>query len=236
MMNELTGELHADAQKLGGLSGGVPSLLNAQSLKAVRLEGNALTGPLPDLPPSVQDVRLSQNRLAGSIPLSYGQLPKLHTLKLEQNQLTGPIPTGAASGNLYQPFRHATRPTLQDVLKQLSCSLNYWPYVAPKGLHFLILLHGMRCVVPMLLLLAASKTGPATERRRVADIGKPEACRVETLKPGALLFRKRSAPGAPSDSGGGLHFLRMSHNLHVEGAHRSELHYLLPWYQAPKGL
>jgi hypothetical protein len=81
-------------QKQPGLSGELPSFSAARGLSVLRLEGNGLAGPLPGLPGSVQDVRLSQNRLSGSIPAEYGRLDRLHTLRLEQNDLSGAIPDG----------------------------------------------------------------------------------------------------------------------------------------------
>lgn len=90
---------HADAyrcdvQKGEGLSGELPSFANAAELRVLRMGGNALTGPLPDLPFYIQEVRLHQNMLSGSIPDSYHDLPDLHTLKIEHNQVTGPLMPG----------------------------------------------------------------------------------------------------------------------------------------------
>jgi hypothetical protein len=79
----------------GGLSGDLPSFAAAGKLRALRLHGNGFSGPLPRLPGSIEEVRLSRNQLTGGVPASYGQLAGLHTLKAEQNRLSGTIPKGA---------------------------------------------------------------------------------------------------------------------------------------------
>ena len=81
-------------QKGEGLTGQLPSFANAAELRVLRMGGNALTGSLPELPYSIQEVRLHQNMLTGSIPDTYRDLGDLHTLKLEHNQLEGPLITG----------------------------------------------------------------------------------------------------------------------------------------------
>jgi len=81
-------------QKGKGLTGELPSFTHAEGLSVLRLKGNSFSGQLPELPPSVQELRLQHNELEGSIPRGYGFLKHLHTLKAEQNKLTGSIPSG----------------------------------------------------------------------------------------------------------------------------------------------
>ena len=82
------------AQKDKGLSGEIRSFSSALELSVLRLDGNSFSGKLPDLPPSIQEVRLQCNKIHGSVPEGYGELPHLHTLKAESNKLSGSIPTG----------------------------------------------------------------------------------------------------------------------------------------------
>ena len=60
----------------------------------LRLDGNSFRGKLPNLPPSIREVRLQRNEIRGSVPEGYGELPHLHTLKAESNKLSGSIPSG----------------------------------------------------------------------------------------------------------------------------------------------
>lgn len=81
-------------QKGKGLSGELPSFTHAQGLIVLRLNGNSLTGQLPELPSTVQEIRMQSNELHGSIPRGYGFLKQLHTFKAEENRLSGGIPSG----------------------------------------------------------------------------------------------------------------------------------------------
>ncbi len=83
-------------QKGRGLSGELPSFTHAQGLSVLRLDGNAFTGQLPELPSTVQEIRVQNNELHGSIPRGYGFLKQLHTFKAEENKLSGSIPSGSA--------------------------------------------------------------------------------------------------------------------------------------------
>ncbi len=83
-------------QKGKGLTGVLPSFTHAEGLSVLRLNGNSFSGQLPELPPSVQELRLQHNEIEGTIPWGYGFLKHLHTLKAEQNKLTGGIPSGQA--------------------------------------------------------------------------------------------------------------------------------------------
>ena len=82
------------AQKGLGLSGDIPSFSPALELSVLRLDGNSFSGKLPNLPPSIQEIRLQRNQIHGSVPEGYGELPHLHTLKAESNRLLGSIPSG----------------------------------------------------------------------------------------------------------------------------------------------
>ena len=93
-------------QKGKGLSGELPSLTHAQGLSVLRLSGNSFTGQLPELPPSLREIRVQGNELQGSIPRGYGFLRHLHTLKAEENRLTGNIPSGVLPP--VEPSKHHT--------------------------------------------------------------------------------------------------------------------------------
>ena len=79
----------------GGLSGRLPSFAPAVKLASLRLHSNSFTGPLPELPGSIQEVRLAGNQLTGGVPSAYSRLAELHTLKADSNCLSGRIERSA---------------------------------------------------------------------------------------------------------------------------------------------
>jgi len=79
------------------LTGTIPTeLCNMTNARAIMLERNALTGPLPttellQLKLLVQ-FRISNNQLTGLIPSQLGELPNLRLVWLHLNQFTGALP------------------------------------------------------------------------------------------------------------------------------------------------
>lgn len=63
-----------------GLEGVIPpSFSDLKRLYNLNLEGNKISGPLPDLEgfDIIEQIDLSNNSLTGTIPESYGNLPSL---------------------------------------------------------------------------------------------------------------------------------------------------------------
>ncbi|RKZ86639.1 MAG: hypothetical protein DRR19_14690 [Candidatus Parabeggiatoa sp. nov. 1] len=67
----------------------------------IHLEGNQLTGPIPDFSalPNLVNLSVEANQLTGTIP-NFSALPNLSGFSLYDNQLTGPIPDFGATPNL----------------------------------------------------------------------------------------------------------------------------------------
>ncbi|KAH7865666.1 hypothetical protein Vadar_009514 [Vaccinium darrowii] len=83
--NNLTEELHELLQKLSGAK---------KSLQNLVLSDNRLTGPLPDFTrfSTLMGLYLDNNRLSGSFPQNFENLPSLVDLSLSGNQITGSLP------------------------------------------------------------------------------------------------------------------------------------------------
>ena len=100
-------KLDLSAENLAGtLQGSIPSdLRNLTGLQELHLQGNQLTGRIPNLDALdyLEKLNLSNNQLSGRIPDSLGNLTRgstgansgaaLKELRLNDNQLTGKIPT-----------------------------------------------------------------------------------------------------------------------------------------------
>ncbi|KAF7808531.1 receptor protein kinase TMK1-like [Senna tora] len=76
------------------LNGTLAVLQNMTSLKLIWVNGNAFSGPIPDLSNHDQlfDVNLRDNQLTGVVPLSLMALPSLQVVNLTNNLLQGPTP------------------------------------------------------------------------------------------------------------------------------------------------
>ncbi|XP_039161382.1 probable LRR receptor-like serine/threonine-protein kinase At1g67720 [Eucalyptus grandis] len=85
----LTGNILSDITKLSGLV-------------ELRLDGDALTGSIPDLSSCVnlEIIHLENNQLTGELPSSLATLPKLKELYVQNNKLSGTMPSGLLNKNL----------------------------------------------------------------------------------------------------------------------------------------
>lgn len=77
--------------RLDDLIGTLSSKGLLSSLQILDLAGNQFDGPIPDLSvfTALTQVYLGDNNFTGSLPLSVGQLSKLHILEVSSNHLEG---------------------------------------------------------------------------------------------------------------------------------------------------
>ncbi|GLT47907.1 hypothetical protein SLA2020_215610 [Shorea laevis] len=85
------------------LTGNIPSdLTKLSGLVELRLDGNSLTGPIPDFSACVnlKIIHLESNHLTGELPSFLTNLPNLRALYVQNNMLSGKVPSGLLSKDL----------------------------------------------------------------------------------------------------------------------------------------
>ncbi|KAJ9540289.1 hypothetical protein OSB04_026795 [Centaurea solstitialis] len=85
------------------MTGSIPSdLTKLTSLEELWLDGNALTGSIPDFMgcPNLRIIHLENNQLSGHLPSSLANLPKLSKLYVQNNLLSGYVPSGLLNKNI----------------------------------------------------------------------------------------------------------------------------------------
>lgn len=85
----LTGNIPIDLKKLSGLT-------------ELWLDGNSLTGPIPDFTGCVDlsIIHLENNQLTGELPSTLTNLPNLKELYVQNNKLSGTVPNGLLNKDL----------------------------------------------------------------------------------------------------------------------------------------
>ncbi|KAL0919582.1 hypothetical protein M5K25_011685 [Dendrobium thyrsiflorum] len=79
------------------LTGDIPlELTKLTGLIDLRLDGNLLTGPIPDFGECInlESIHLENNQLIGTLPSTFADLPNLRELNVRNNKLSGVIPQG----------------------------------------------------------------------------------------------------------------------------------------------
>eukprot|EP00698_Gefionella_okellyi_P001098 TRINITY_DN1097_c0_g1_i1.p1 TRINITY_DN1097_c0_g1~~TRINITY_DN1097_c0_g1_i1.p1 ORF type:complete len:2798 (+),score=590.51 TRINITY_DN1097_c0_g1_i1:689-9082(+) len=75
------------------LTGFLPMEYSAWTdMLTINVQGNQLTGQMPDLPLSLQRLSFASNLISGSLPTQYSLLTALTTIDGSSNQMTGPLP------------------------------------------------------------------------------------------------------------------------------------------------
>ncbi|KAF3431128.1 hypothetical protein FNV43_RR25858 [Rhamnella rubrinervis] len=95
------------------VKGEIPSELNnLDGLTELWLDGNSLTGPLPEMSNliNLKIMHLENNKLTGPLPSYLGSLPGLQELYIQNNSFSGEIPPGLLSGKVI--FKYDDNPRL----------------------------------------------------------------------------------------------------------------------------
>ncbi|KAK6922338.1 Malectin-like domain [Dillenia turbinata] len=85
------------------IEGTIPSeLKNMEELAELWLNGNSLSGPLPDMSNliSLRVLHLENNKLTGPIPPYLGSLPSLQEVYIQNNSFMGKIPAALLTGKI----------------------------------------------------------------------------------------------------------------------------------------
>ncbi|KAF2301760.1 hypothetical protein GH714_028923 [Hevea brasiliensis] len=122
------------------LKGEIPSEINnMEELTELWLDGNSLTGPLPDISHLVKlkIVHLENNKLSGSLPKYLVSLPTLRALYIQNNSFSGKIPQALLTGKVI--FSYENNPGLH---KETA-----------KRMHFKLILGTSISILAVLLVL-----------------------------------------------------------------------------------
>ncbi|XP_057430165.1 probable LRR receptor-like serine/threonine-protein kinase At1g67720 [Lotus japonicus] len=95
------------------VKGEIPNeLKNMEALTELWLDGNLLTGQLPDMSNliNLKIVHLENNKLTGPLPSYLGSLPSLQALFIQNNSFNGEIPAGLLSAKII--FNYDNNPGL----------------------------------------------------------------------------------------------------------------------------
>ncbi|KFK41178.1 hypothetical protein AALP_AA2G095700 [Arabis alpina] len=129
-----------------------------EALTELWLDGNGLTGNLPDLSKLVnlKIMHLENNQLSGSLPPYLVHLPNLQELYIENNSFRGTIPSGLLKGNVL--FKYNNNPKLRNEAQRK---------------HFKLILGISIAAVAILLLLLGGSLGLlcALRKKKRADKG-----------------------------------------------------------------
>ncbi|XP_054806088.1 probable LRR receptor-like serine/threonine-protein kinase At1g67720 isoform X2 [Prosopis cineraria] len=132
------------------VTGTIPSdINNMEELTELWLDGNLITGSLPDIGNLIhlKIVHLENNQLSGPLPSYLGSLPSLEALFIQNNSFTGEIPAGLVSGKII--FNYDGNPGLHRGTKKhfkliLGSSIGVLVILLILFLGSLMLMHNLR--------------------------------------------------------------------------------------------
>ncbi|KAJ7957641.1 Mitogen-activated protein kinase kinase kinase [Quillaja saponaria] len=128
-----------------------PEIKGMEGLTELWLDGNSLTGLLPDMSSliNLKIVHLEDNKLTGPLPSYLGSLPSLQALFIQNNSFSGEIPSGLLNGKII--FNYEGNPSLHRGTKDkvhfqliLGTSIGVLAILSVLFLGSLVLFHNLR--------------------------------------------------------------------------------------------
>ncbi|KAE9587803.1 hypothetical protein Lal_00022040 [Lupinus albus] len=206
------------------VKGEIPhELNNMESLTELWLDGNLLTGSLPDMSNliNLKILHIENNKLTGSLPSYLGTLPNLQALFIQNNSFSGEIPSGLVSQKII--FNYDNNPGLHTGTKKhskliLGISIGVLVIILVLFLASLVLLHKLRRKTSQQKhdakgISGRSSTKPLTGYRggSLRDEGTAYYISLSELKEATSNFEKKIGKG----SFGSVYYGKMSDGKEV---------------------
>ncbi|XP_019438325.1 PREDICTED: probable LRR receptor-like serine/threonine-protein kinase At1g67720 isoform X1 [Lupinus angustifolius] len=206
------------------VKGEIPhELNNMEALTELWLDGNFLTGSLPDMSNliNLKILHLENNKLSGSLPSYLGTLPNLQALFIQNNSFSGEIPSGLVSQKII--FNYDNNPGLHRGTKKhskliLGISIGVLVIILVLFLASLVLLHKLRRKTSQQKhdgkgISGRSSTKPLTGYRggSLRDEGTAYYISLSELKEATSNFEKKIGKG----SFGSVYYGKMSDGKEV---------------------
>ena len=185
MLNRMNVRITALELPRAQLTGRIPQVLNKlRRLRSLRLEGNRLTGEIPEFNlQQLKTLSLDDNALTGKMPKSLARSQKLERLGLSDNRLTGVVPQALSQlpelrtlrlgGNRFSGCLPPALLQVADRRSQLDLRCDASPWAKPRLLEDATLLMGARDILAGDAELNWSHDLPISAWQGVALSGRP---------------------------------------------------------------
>ncbi|XP_076896735.1 uncharacterized protein LOC143549824 [Bidens hawaiensis] len=169
------------------LSGKVPEFSLCESLSVIELNGNRLTGQIPESISrckSLETLNLAENNLSGEIPVKFKSLMSLKFLNLSYNELSGSIPLLNTFKSI-DSHSFLGNPSLCGELVARQCHHGNGIELGSRRNHKVAWVHVLCAVVVVLscfLFVIVYYRRQYTRNWKMVSFGLPELTKAEVLK------------------------------------------------------